>query len=202
MAGLDPEISFVPAVESEFGEENVIVVKDALGGQPIRRWYKGWMPEEGDEPNATGDLYDSLMTKVSVAMEGRHIESVTFLWMQGERDARESHGTVYARSLMGLIEQLKGDLGRDEIFVIIGRLSDFDMSNERYPHWTLVREAQVSVTEALPRAKWVNTDDLNDGLNARGEEIVNDLHYSVDGYRTFGERLATAAIGLIRSNIR
>ena len=36
MARLKPENSFIPAVESKFGKENVIVVKHAKGGQPIR----------------------------------------------------------------------------------------------------------------------------------------------------------------------
>ena len=49
MQGLNPEESFTPAVENEFGKENVIIVKYALGGQPIRRWYKKWTPPEGDE---------------------------------------------------------------------------------------------------------------------------------------------------------
>jgi len=40
MAGLNPQISFTPTVETAFGKENVIVVKDAKGGQPIMRWYK------------------------------------------------------------------------------------------------------------------------------------------------------------------
>ena len=39
MAGLKPEESFIPAVEKEFGRDNVIVGKDAHGGQPIRRWF-------------------------------------------------------------------------------------------------------------------------------------------------------------------
>ena len=43
MAGLRPEESFTPAVEAAFGKDHVIVVKDAQGGQPIRRWYKKWM---------------------------------------------------------------------------------------------------------------------------------------------------------------
>ncbi len=78
MAGLDPDISFTPAVEAAFGKENVIVVKDALGGQPIRRWYKAWKPAEGAEPKATGDLYDRLMKKVNAAIEGKEFASVTF----------------------------------------------------------------------------------------------------------------------------
>lgn len=64
MAGLRPEESFTPAIEGEFVRENVIVIKDARGGQPIRRWYKDWKPLEGNEPEAQPDLYDSLMTKV------------------------------------------------------------------------------------------------------------------------------------------
>lgn len=91
MAGLDPAISFTPTVTDAFGAENVIVVKDALGGQPIRRWYKKWQPAEGDSPKATGDLYDRLMKKVRAAIKDKKLASITFVWMQGERDARERH---------------------------------------------------------------------------------------------------------------
>ena len=42
MERLDPNISFTPTVEAAFGKNNVIVVKDAMGAQPIRRWYKKW----------------------------------------------------------------------------------------------------------------------------------------------------------------
>jgi hypothetical protein len=41
MDGLDPDESFTPMVEAEFGAERVIVVKDAHDGQPIRRWCGG-----------------------------------------------------------------------------------------------------------------------------------------------------------------
>ena len=47
MARLDPSDSFTPTVIKEFGSDNVIVVKDAKGGQPIRRWYKNWKPAKG-----------------------------------------------------------------------------------------------------------------------------------------------------------
>lgn len=197
MAGLKPEESFTPAVERKFGKENAIVVKDAVGGQPIRRWYKGWKPAEGKPPAKTGDLYDRLMKKVNSAIEGKELASVTFLWMQGERDAREKHGDVYAASLKGLYDQLSKDLKRDDVNFVIGRLSDFDLDNKRYPHWTKIRDVQVKVAEDHPRGAWVDTDDLNDGVNRRGKRIKNDLHYSAKGYVTFGERLAEKAIGLI-----
>ena len=199
MAGLDPQETFTPAVEKEFGEDHVIVVKDAEGGQPIRRWYKHWKPAGGDRPEETGDLYDRLMDKVEKATAGKNIRTVTFVWMQGERDAREEHGEVYAASLRGLIRQLENDLGREDLNFVIGRLSDFDLDNRTYPHWTMVREAQVAVAEADPSGRWVNTDDLNDGKNREGKEISNDLHYSVEGYKKLGKRFAEKSIELIRN---
>jgi len=204
MQGLRPEESFTPAVESEFGAENVIVVIDALGGQPIRRWYKEWKPIEvdtliprRDRPRGTGDLYDRLMVQVYDTISDEEISTVTFVWMQGERDAREELGEVYEESLIGLYHQLSEDLDRSDINFVIGRLSDFDMNNERYPHWTMIRDIQVKVAESNPRFAWVNTDDLNDGVNRRGREIENDLHMSADGYIILGKRFAERSIELI-----
>ena len=198
MAGLRPNESFTPTVEKEFGKENVIVVHDALGGQPIRRWFKEWKPPKGDTPKATGDLYDRLMKKVAAATKSQEFASVTFIWMQGERDAKEKFAEVYAASLNGLFKQVSTDLKYDSLNVVLGRLSDFDMKNSRYAHWTKIRDAQVKVAESHPRGAWVDTDDLNDGKNRRGKEIKNDLHYSAEGYKVLGKRFADEAIKLVK----
>lgn len=60
--------------------------------------------------------------------------------------------------------------------LIIDRLSDFDLVNKKYKHWTKIRLAQVKVVESDPHFDWVNTDDLNDGLNGQEKKIENDLH--------------------------
>lgn len=197
MAGLKPAESFTPAVETKFGSENVIVVHDALGGQPIRRWHKAWKPTKDQNPKAIGDLYDRLMKKVNTARKDHDLASVTFIWMQGERDAREQNTAVYANSLTGIYDQVSQDLKRDDVNFVIGRLSDFDMENKKYKDWTKIRDVQVDVAKKHPRGAWVNTDDLNDGVNRKGKSIQNDLHYSADGYKILGERFAEAAITLI-----
>lgn len=205
MAGLKPEESFTPAVVKAFGKEGVIVVHDAQGGQPIRRWDLGWKNDDdqqspqGDRRAAQppGDLYQRLLNKVRKAIDGKSLASVTFLWMQGERDAREANGDRYAASLGRLVEQVRRDLNQKSIHVVIGRLSDFDMENRRYPHWTKIREIQVEFAKKNPGVAWVDTDDLNDGINRQGKRIKNDLHYSADGYVTFGSRLAEKAIAMI-----
>lgn len=197
MQGHRPDEAFTPAVEQALGKENVVVVQDAQGGQPIQRWYRDWKSPEGEAPEKTGDLYDRLMAKVKPAIEGKEFATVTFFWMQGERDARGKWGPVYEQSLLGLHAQLSQDLGRDDVGFVIGRLSDFDMENKRYPHWTMIRDIQVKVAESNPRFAWVDTDDLNDGQNRNGKDITNDLHYSGEGYKEFGRRMAAAALKLI-----
>ncbi len=192
MVGIDPEESFEPSVKKAFPEDEVIIVKDAHSGQPIRRWYKNWKPATGNQPKATGDLYERLMAKVKTNIAEKRPDSVTFVWMQGERDAREKHGEVYAAGLTGLINQVREDLEREDINFIIGRLSDFDNADKVYPHWTKVRKAQTEVSKADYRVAWINTDDLN------GPE--NDLHYTKDGYIKLGNRFAEKAIELIIKN--
>ena len=199
MAGLKLEESFTPTIESEFGSDKVIIVKDALGGQPIRRWYKDWKLPDTDSIQAQPDLYDSLMNKVNVAIEKERIATVTFIWMQGERDAREKLGEVYEESLLGLYKQLSNDLKRKDVNLVIGRLSDFDMKNVRYPHWTMVRDIQVKVADSNPRFAWIDTDDLNDGLSRGGKQLKDDLHMSAEGYVLMGKRFAEAAIELIKN---
>ena len=197
MVGHRPQEAFLPAVEKALGKENVIVVQHAVGGQSIQRWYKKWTSPQGVKPAITGDIYDQLMGKVNPFIRGKTLESVTFIWMQGEKDTQK-WGSVYAVSLKGLHDQLNKDLERKDVNFVIGRISDHDLQNNSRPHWTMVREAQVKVAESDPRFKWVNTDDLNDGLNRRGRLIRNDLHYSAEGYKTLGSRFAESALKLIK----
>lgn len=199
MVRLNLEESFTPTIKEKFGNENVIVIKDAKGAQSIRRWYKDWKSLEKDAPKAQPDLYDTLMAKVYSAIENKKIASVTFIWMQGERDARKKFGTIYEESLRGLYNQLCNDLKRKDINFIIGRLNDFDMLNKNWQHWTMIRDIQVKVAESNPIYDWVNTDDLNDGINRKGKKIKNDLHMSKEGYIKLGKRFADKAIKLIEN---
>lgn len=189
MAGLNPNLSFTPAVTKAFSEDEVIVVKDAQGGQPIRRWYKQWKAPEGAKVaranRQNGTLYDRLMTKVNKAIEGKKLTSICFVWMQGERDAKESLSAVYAASMKGLIQQLRTDLKREDISFVIGRLSDCLKGKE---HWDAVRQAQIEVAKSDPIGEWVDTDDLNGPKDG--------LHYNKEGYVKLGERFAEKAIAL------
>ena len=199
MVGLKPEESFTPIIEKKYGKEKIIIVKDAKGGQPIRRWYNEWEFDDNNLDDSIGNLYKSLIYKVRKAVINKKIKTVTFIWMQGERDAREELADYYEKSLIGIYNQLTKDLNYKKINFLIGRISDFDLLNKKYKHWTRIRDIQVNVAESNMRFDWIDTDDLNDGVNKKGIKINNDLHYSVSGYKILGQRFAEKAIKMINS---
>ena len=199
MVKIDPAESFTPVVHDAFGAENVLVIKDASGGKPIRMWYR--TPESDQEGKATGELYERLMNKVKPVVENQHVATVTFVWLQGEADANRKHmgGEEYADNLRGLIRQLEKDLGRDDLHVVIGRINDYGIEKpEKCPHWTLVRDAQVEVAESRPRTAWGNSDDLKDVGGWRGKRTKTILQKHQKGRIILGQRFAEQAIELIR----
>ena len=113
--------------------------------------------------------------------------------MQGEADAKGDRVDVYAKSFRGLLKQLETDLDRNDINVIIGRLSDFGVKRRPSAAWKELRNVQMSLADENPRVVWVDTDDLN------GKK--DELHYvRPDGYRKLGERYVEAAGKLIEDN--
>ena len=184
---------FTPAVEAAYGANNVIVIKNAEGGQPISKWHKAWASNSGQKPGKTGELYDSLIENIKEETTGIKIKSVTFIWMQGEADVKAGNVDVYAKSFRGLLGQLEKDLKRKDINIIIGRLSDYGLKKRSNPKWVEMRKEQMKLADENSRACWVDTDDLN------GEK--NRLHYvRPEGYRKLGERYVEAAKKLIKDN--
>jgi len=199
MVGMDPAVSFSPAVKRAFGKENVIVVKKASSGQSIRSWAKSNHedppPTRGRVPKVRGELYDPLIKKVKESIEGKNLKTVTLVWMQGESDLNNTAYEAYLNELLG---QLEKDLEFKVINIVIGRISDSGLDNPKRLEGRLnIRKVQKEFAEAHCQGAWVNTDDLNDRF-VDGQK-VNDLHYTKEGYRILGERFAQKAISLIES---
>jgi len=191
MVRFKPGASFIPALEKKFSKENIIVCKFADGGEPIRRWYRDWKSEKGETiGEKNGDLYDKMIKKFDTLINGRHYDTITFIWMQGETDARKGHSAVYGKSFIGLMAQLKEDYKTDKINYVIGRLSDARNGTKLEESWNTLRAAQVKLADDNANIEWVDTDDLNGPRNG--------VHYTSDGYKILGERYAAKAIALLR----
>lgn len=201
MVGMDPNVSFTPAVIKAFGKDKVIVVKDAHGGQSIRSWGKSNHefppPTTGRIPKVRGELYDRLMEKVKAAIAGQPLKTVTFVWMQGESDL---NNTAYDAYLKEVLEQIEADLTFKKINIVIGRISDAGLDGGKRREGNLtIRRIQQEFAESHPRGAWVDTDDLNDKKD--GDKVVNDLHYTKEGYEILGNRFAAKAIELIGKSL-
>jgi hypothetical protein len=118
--------------------------------------------------------------------------SVTFCWMQGERDASGGADAAYKDALKLLIANLRRDLKRPDMNFVIGRISD--TAPER-PSWVAVRKAQREIVNEDPRGAWVDVDDLNN--RERDGKVFDAVHYTKEGYITLGRRFARQGHALV-----
>jgi hypothetical protein len=141
MAGMDPEAGFMPEAKKLFKDEKVVYIKVAKGGQPICRWLEEWQEiakKNGLDKNhikrihkgGEVEFYQPILDQYK-GMLKKHpkFESVTFCWMQGERDASGGADAAYKDALKLLISKLRRDLDRPDMNVVIGRLSDAGQKN-------------------------------------------------------------------------
>ena len=198
MAGMNPAAGFLPEAKALLPDGDIVFIKVARGGEPIRKWVDEWQQiatrhglkvEEGGKP-----YYPQILQQMNALLE-KHPRpaSITFCWMQGERDAREKLEKAYADALKQLISNLRRDLKFAEMNFVIGRISDFGKADDA--SWQAVRDAQVEVANSDKRGAWVDSDDLNDKTKAG--KTYNDLHYTQEGYELLGRRFARQAKALI-----
>jgi hypothetical protein len=218
MQGLNQKLTFEPRINQEYGKENILIVKEAIGGRPIRMWVHDWEAAPGwkidpkipgtkmPTKEENGIMYKSMLTKIKTATQGIKPKSIAFCWMQGERDSRERHSAVYERSLKKLFAQLKSDFPDTPIVFVIGKLSDFGKGNKQalYPEWEEIIAAQEKVARDTPNCKTIESHDLNTGdsnphwKTKQIRKYVDDLHMTQEGYKTLGTRFAEASIELLK----
>ena len=205
MQGMDPETGFMPEANKLFKGDQVVYIKVAKGGQPICRWLEEWVAiarEKGlDEKHIKRihkdgkvEFYQPILDRYKEMLK-KHpkFASVTFCWMQGERDASGGADAAYKEALKLLITKLRRDLERPDMNIVIGRLSDAGQKKES---WGAMRKIQMEIVNEDPSGAWVDVDDLND-KEVNGK-IVNAVHYNrPDGYITLGRRFARQGHALV-----
>lgn len=205
MAGMDPKLGFEPEAKELFADGEIVYLKVARGGQPIRFWVRQWndiaaahgleVTIEAADGKGDGTRYYQPILEQYKALIAKHPNpaSVTFCWMQGERDAREKLDAAYEDAFKQLIANLRQDLQQPEMNFVIGRLSDFGKADNQ--PWQNVRKIQVKLANDDKRGAWVDCDDLND--KGSGDKKRDDLHYTKEGYELLGRRFARQAKALV-----
>ena len=206
MQGMDPETGFMPEAKKLFGDEEVVYIKVAKGGQPICRWLEEWVAiakEKGlDEKHIKRihkdgkvEFYQPILDQYKEMLE-KHpkFASVTFCWMQGERDANGGAQAAYKKSLPYIDIDMGRDLPRPDMNIVIGRIGDYALDR---PSCVAVRQAQHEIADEDAHGAWVDVDDLND--REVDGKLVSAVHYNrPEGYVILGERFARQGYALIK----
>ena len=206
MQGMDPETGFLPEAKKLFDGEQVVYIKVAKGGQPICRWLEEWdsIAEKNGVDARTRkrilkdkgvEFYQPILDQYKEMLK-KHPKpaSVTFCWMQGERDANGGGQPAYKDALKKLITKLRRDLERPDMNVVIGRLSD---AGEKKESWKAMRKIQMEIVNEDPSGAWVDCDDLNDKM--KDGKTQNAVHYErPEGYDVLGRRFARQGYALIK----
>ena len=206
MQGMDPETGFLPEAKKLFDGEQVVYIKVAKGGQPICRWLEEWdsIAEKNGVDARTRkrilkdkgvEFYQPILDQYKEMLK-KHPKpaSVTFCWMQGERDANGGGQPAYKDSLKLLISKLRRDLECPDMNIVIGRLSD---AGQKKPSWGAMRKIQMEIVDEDPHGAWVDVDDLND--REKDGKVSNAVHYNrPEGYIILGQRFARQGYALIK----
>lgn len=205
MQGMDPETGFMPEANKLFKDEKVVYIKVAKGGQPICRWLEEWeaiateagMDEKHRQRVHKGgevEFYQPILDQYEEVLK-KHpkLESITFCWMQGERDANGGADAPYKDALKQLIANLRRDLDRPDMNIVIGRIGDYALDR---PSCVAVRKAQREIADEDAHGTWVDVDDLNDReVDGKMQSVV---HYNrPEGYVILGQRFARQGYALV-----
>ena len=204
MQGMDLETGFLPEVKKLFKGDKIVYIKVAKGGQPICRWLEEWEDIAKDKGmdarhrqriiKGQGvlfyqpilDQYKELLKKYP------RPTSLTFCWMQGERDANGGAHAAYKDALKQLIFNLRRDLERPDMNIVIGRIGDYALDR---PSCVAVRKAQHEIANEDSRGAWVDVDDLNNRM-VKGK-MQSVVHYNKEGYVILGQRFARQGCALV-----
>jgi Carbohydrate esterase, sialic acid-specific acetylesterase len=164
--GVSPGMTFGLGALEQLQPETVGLVMCAVTGTTISKW---------QPPRAA---YASCISQVQAA--GGHVDGILFL--QGESDAtNKSDAGNWAKRFTVVLNGFRTDLGSDVPFVI-GQIGHISASGFKYQQ--KVRDQQAKAAAAHPGLAMITTDDLDMGSDG--------LHFTVDSYKTIGERFATA----------
>lgn len=172
--GVGPGLSFAQAMLKSDPTITIGLVPCAVGGTPLKRWVKG------------GDLYEQAVARARVASVDGVLAGV--LWHQGETDSdKQPWADTYEARLTRMIADLRADLGRPDLPVVVGQLGEF-LTPEKHPGVDTVRAVLKHLPTVVPHTGYADSA----GLVNKGDQ----LHFDTASARQLGIRYAEAMLKL------
>jgi sialate O-acetylesterase len=157
------------------------LIPAAHGGTSLEQWSTQLKSEGGNR------LYGAMLERIERA--GGNLKGV--LWYQGESDALTPDvAPTYSERFAAWVQQLRADLGRDDLPVIVVQLGRYTSPVENTPlekAWDQVRQAQYNLPDTVPNTGVTSAVDLG---------LVDPIHINAYGLIRLGKRLARVALSM------
>lgn len=197
------ELTFASTLAASLPSKRIAIIKYAVGGTGLhlKTGYDNWSPDfdEGERKNQ----YDFALSTIKNAFAHKDIDGdgnddvllpAGIIWMQGEADAHSSKASAdaYFSNLTRLMGLLRAALHKDDVPVIIGKITDSEMGEEDImPFIKRVHLAQqLFVSQDTCAAYVTQTDDY--------PYDEDPWHYASQGYLNMGADFAKAYLQLIK----
>lgn len=173
-----PEVSFGQILATAFPNEEIWIVRYAVGGSSMLAWKPDWSFEEAETvgDGSKGPLFTKLIEYVRTITGGHAVNISGFLWVQGETDSRSLYCSErYEENLTQFITRLRQELNAPDLPVVVplvGCAGDYS---------PMVQQAEINVSSRLSGVRTVSTHLI---------PLRPDLmHYDAAGRLELGRRL-------------
>jgi len=191
------ELSFAQTIQQHYPERRIALIKYSRSGSSIDAdaagTYGCWEPDYKVGNNV--NQYDHFLATIRNAFADKDIDNdgeldrlipAGIVWMQGESDAANTAeiANQYQSNLNYLMQLIRASLRKDDIPVVIGRISNAQKEPPTWKHGEVVRAAQAAFARSDNNAALVTSTD---------EYGYSDpWHYDSLGYIDLGKQFATA----------
>lgn len=191
-----PEIAFGHEMSKAWPDEQIGIVKFAIGGTSILCWKPDWSKEDADRvgQGRMGSLYNALMSKVKQAGRKRDIEIVGFVWLQGGGDMKNVVvAKEYLDNLKSLVTSVRKETRVASLPFLCGsmrRAEDPDNLSKMVPK---KREGRFPAVEWVLKAQWNVQKELSHTLTVILREIEThpmNVHFNTAGQLKVGKMFA------------
>ncbi len=203
-----PELLFGQTLAARNADENIAIVKYALGGSGLSMGvgYGNWHPDfvEGQGLNQYDNALKTLRGASAVADidgdgEPDRLIPAGIVWMQGEADAWDSQAAAdaYGANLARLMDLLRAAMRVDDLPVVIGKITDSGMAEDGtvMDYIGTVQDAQQAFVDTDECAAYVTaTEDIG--------YLDDAWHYDSDGFVRLGKAFADAMMELEEECVR
>jgi len=185
-AGVGPGLSFAQTLAAREPDGLIGLIPCGVGGSKISQWQSG-VPRS---------LYDEAVRRVKLALSqgpSGKTRLCGVLWLQGESDSKDNLYSEYQKKLLGVVDNLRTDLGMPDLPFIACTIGSFVETKGNYPRAREINAILLDLPNQRPRTACVDARDL-------AGNIGDNLHYNTESQVVIGPRYAEKYLSLKSAN--